>query len=127
MQSEERSQRATVRLHPSEEAVSVRLKELGETDEKPERRRGHGSSSGKRANDTEPQDLRGDNRDLAAPSNDRQDGENGSDKAGKSRRNGRFTEVEESIRQEGNEGPGEPWLTPHIRVKVIDKKIGKGR
>ena len=37
MQREGRSQTADVRLYPSEETVSVRLKELGEVDQKPER------------------------------------------------------------------------------------------
>ena len=36
MQVEGRSQTATVRLKPSEEAVTVRLKELGEKDERPQ-------------------------------------------------------------------------------------------
>ena len=35
MQAEGRSQTAAVRLKPSEEAVTIRLKELGEKDERP--------------------------------------------------------------------------------------------
>lgn len=102
---EGRSQTATVRLYPSEEMVTVRLKELGELDEQP------------------------------SESRDKKVSENGKHRdrqGGKAERDGKSTTYRdapklEERRQEGNEGGEKPWLRPHIRVKIIDKQKESGK
>lgn len=89
MQEPGRSQKAQVRLLPSEESVAVRVKDLGEADERPakEERRERQQPPGELADQQD-----------AAPA--------------------------------GRDGGGQseaPWLRPHIRVKIVDKRLGKGR
>ena len=105
MQAEGRSQTASVRLYPSEEIVTVRLKELGEIEDKPKY-------------DSQPDEQKqvkkisraGESADSAAPLSDK------------------FREQQLDDRQaHGNETSQRPWLAPHIRVKVIDKRKSHGK
>ena len=120
MQRDGRSQTADVRLHPSEETVSVRLKELGEVDQKPERQE-HGNGTLSRASadlehETKQRAQKG-SCDLRAHQ-DQQGASHKSNGAGRADLRGDL---------EPN-GHAEPiWFAPHIRVKVIDKALGRGR
>lgn len=85
------SQKADVRLVSSEEVVSVRLKVLGERDERPK----------------EAKQNHGDHRSKEPAALDRR--------------------KEEAFDNREPLGVEQSWLAPHIRVKVIDKSLGKGR
>lgn len=120
MQREGRSQTADVSLHPSEETVSVRLKELGEVDQKPERQEdGNGTLS--RASADLEHETRQRAQKASRDSGAHQDQQGASNKSNGSGREDLRGDVEPN-------GHAEPiWFAPHIRVKVIDKALGRGR
>ena len=102
---EGRSQTAAVRLHPSEETVTVRVKELGELDDQLE--------------------SNGHNREGTAHNSRSQD--KGHAGAFARLSDGRAEPQQEERGQNGNEGSERSWLLPHIRVKIVDKRKGNGK
>ena len=102
---EGRSQTASVRLHPSEEVVSVRLKELGEVEDKPM----YDSKSEDRKKEKKKSREREGTEGQASLSN-------------------RLREQQLEDREANGNGASErPWLAPHIRVKIIDKRMSHGK
>ncbi|CAK0782938.1 hypothetical protein CVIRNUC_006133 [Coccomyxa viridis] len=103
----ERSQRATVRLEPSREAVSVRVKDIGERSEAQapqEREAANGSS--------EPH---------------KHSSKHKHHKERKQKHQSRAQELPEGRAPEQAEPQGTPWLAEHILVKIIDKRLQGGR
>lgn len=96
---EGRSERARVRLLPSYEVVVVRCSELDEP-----------GSNGKRSE----RDKEGDRRDSKRR-RDKSPGDK--DRSGAAKGESRREEVKEE----------RPWLAQNIRVKIVDKRVGKGR
>lgn len=105
-QAEGRSQTAAVKLKPSEETVTVRLKELGEWDDKatisrqPEQVRQHERKSRKAAS----LPGAGRERDVVEEHSGQIPGDRGQ-----------------------NGATDHSWLMPHIRIKIVDKRKGNGQ
>lgn len=100
--------------------MKVRLKELGEVDEKVEKESKHHKHSKKRKRDD---NERGD-QERNAEYRSFRDSHKYLDERAQDRNPREKVSEEERAESEAYQ---EPWLRPHIRVKVIDKKIGKGR
>lgn len=103
-QVEGRSQTASVRLHPSEEIVSVRLKELGEVEDKP-------------LYDSKSEDKKKEKKSREREATEAQ-----------ALLSNRLKEQQLEDREANGNGASErPWLAPHIRVKIIDKRKSHGK
>ena len=94
-----------MKLHPSEEVVTVRLKELGETEDKPkyESQPDERKKDKKRSRDKERVDA----------------AESLSEKVRE--------QYLEDREPQGNGASERPWLAPHIKVKIIDKRKSQGK
>ena len=93
-----------MRLRPSEEVVSVRLKELGEWDDRP--------------------------TNVSQPKEGRRQKSQGQERGPKADLNSSKPENRPGVivDERGQNGARmQSWLAPHIRVKFVDKTKGNGR
>ena len=114
MQVEGRSQTASVRLLPSHELVSVRLKELGEKEDEADA----GRKSHKRNRNIEAEPP------FMVAQHVPKDREAGLAEDRSADIHAPNTATQDSDRDAREE---RPWLAANIRVKVIDKKMGGGK
>lgn len=121
---EGRSDKATVRLLPSETTATVRCKELAD--------RGTGASQAATVNDT---NRRSDTADKAASSKKRSRGQSDSNlsdtryvpEGNKKQRKAAPESDEEELPAEVSVSSQKPWLAPHIMVKIVDKHMQGGK
>ena len=130
VQREDRSQTASVKLHPSDQTVTVRLKELGEEDETPRSSKDQSYKNLDREHSRSGNVQSAHRNEMSGSAHmDTQQTLRGEYSGGDTT----FEDTKDSKLQKPWKNPSdnsdrEPsWLASHIRVKIIDKVIQKGR
>jgi len=116
LEVDDASRLATVRLSPSEEVVTVSVSELGERRAEPPERSLEKGGPGDKLERRSSGESRRDDREKG-------DREKGGD------RHRREQSSKKRDRRSSSEEPeqGDPWLTTYIRVRIVDKRLGRGK